>query len=299
MYAIDEFLKIDNDNIAESKKVLNKIHEKSLFSIELCASILQDLAETFGKKYLYDKYEKVFKDWAKDFYLSIPEAYTLLKKATVLSFNNKDNDKTSEAKKALDNIFSNMSRIYLLMRLKRDFFLGMAELLRLRYTTAISFYRLQTESFALIKYFSDNPHVAQEWIEATTEEKGKKFYINHHSNIVKILKDQNIYDEYNKASGFSMHSRILGIASGLLIGDKMKEEGKPKETILVYNEIDDPITLFIWFINYLKFHEKLIKKVRDVIPEFTEEDRRKINTDKFSKILNILSNKLFELRNKK
>ena len=299
MNAIDEFIKIDQENIVESKKVLIKIHSKSISAVEECAKFLQDVADTFGQKFLYDKYEKIIKEWVGEFKLPFSEAFKLLKNSTLYNFVDVKNDSTSEAKLALERIYSTLSTAYLLLRMRRDFFLGISELLRLRYTTAISFYRLQCESFALIKLFGSEPSIAQEWHDATSETLGRQFYNKYHKRIVELIKESGFNTYYQNASGFSMHSRIMGVASGLIIGNKMKEEGKPKEAILVYNEIDDHITLFIWFTNYLRFHEEILIKLINYMSELDDTSTAKIDIKSFSDLIIEFANTLKQIKQKK
>ncbi len=214
-----------------------------------------------------------------------------------MNFNNSEDDSTSKAKIALEKIYSTISRTYLLLRIRRDFFLGMAELLRLRYTAATAYYRLQSESFALIKLFGNKPQIAQDWMNATTNTLGHDFFKKYQKQIRDIIKESNLYEDYKTASGLSMHSRILGVASGLIIGNKMRKYGKSNNAIFVYHDIDDHVSLFIWFTNYLKFHEKLSYNLFENIQEFEETDLNKINIKKYSELIIVLSNRLIKLKN--
>lgn len=299
MDLIDEFLDVDQKNILETKRVLYETDNSSLVAINLCSKLLQKFADVFGDKCNYSTNELIFNKWAKEQNLPFDEAFKLVKDSILIGSKDIENDDTSKAKKSIENIYSILSRIYLLLRLRRDFFLGMAELLRLRYTTAIGYYRLQCESIALLKVFSDMPSIAQEWMSAFSTELSKKFYYKFHKKIVNVIKDFGLYSDYERAASFSMHSRILGLASGLIIGNKDSAGKNKRVTRLVYNEIDDKISLFIWFTNYLKFHEKLILKLPYVLPEFENVDFDNVEIKEYSKRIVDLSNTLSKLRQRK
>lgn len=299
MDLIDEFIDTDQKNIAETKRVLHEINNSSLFAINLCAELLQNFADVFGDKCNYDPNERIFNQWVNNQNLPYKEAFKLVKNSVLIGKEDGEDDETSHAKNSIENIYSILSRIYLLLRLRRDFFLGMAELLRLRYTTAIGYYRLQCESFSLLKIFAEKPKAAQDWMSAFSAELGKKFYYKYHQSVVDVIKEFGLHSDYERAASFSMHSRILGIASGILIGDKTKEDKNKRVTSLVYNEIDDPTTLFIWFTNYLKFHEKLLLKLPNIIPEFENVNLDSIEVKKYSEIIVDLADTLGRLRQRK
>jgi len=301
MAELNKFIKTDQDNIEESKRILKQLHTDSLESIEKCAWYLQTITDTFGKKYLYDRYEEKFKKIVNKFNMSFSEAFYMLRQSEFLDFNNPILDRTpDEARQAITGIFSTLTRIYLMLRMRRDFFLGISEILRLRYTTAISYYRLQSESFALIHLFGEEPQIAEKWYDATTEHLGRKFYKDYHNKkIIPIIKNSDLHSDYQKASDFSMHSRIFGVISGLLIGGKMRENGKPREAIYAFREIDDSYTLFLWFINYLKFHEKLILNLKGNIKEFDSNDLQKMDISDLSVLIVEFSKILYKMKSQK
>jgi hypothetical protein len=168
------------------------------------------------------------------------------------------------AKDAVEKAYSVVARIYLLLRLRRDFLFGLADLLRLRLTTAIGYLRVQAESIAALALMGGDPALARDWLATCSRSEGKEFYRKHHQRIVQKLKQLDLYDYYEDGSNMSLHSRAFGVAPGIIIGEKGSPQGHIK---LTYQEIDDAVILFLWFCVYLRAHEKMIKKLLEALPE--------------------------------
>ena len=80
----------------------------------------------------------------------------------------------------------------------------------------------------------------------------------------------------------ALHSRVSGVAPGVVIGKKGAPQGNIR---LVYQEIDDHITLFLWFCVYLKAHKEIIDNLPQAFPEV---DFVQIGMDRFAQAVETL-----------
>lgn len=292
MLKFEEFLEVDHQNLEESKRVFREFDKDFFIFIDELGNLIQLIANEFGKNCKSDDYNIEIKLWAKNNSMPKTEAFKFLKDAKLINIKRSGVDDTQKAKMTLERVYSYNSRAHLLLRLQRDYFMGLSELLKLRYITAFSYYRLQTESFSLIKLFSDHPHIAQQWTLATSQEAGQIFHDKHHEKVVRNIKNFNLNNYYDLSSSFSMHSRIMGIASGMALGKKTKEERNERSAVLVYNEIENFQRLSELTFHFLKFHNEMIKMLPGIIPEidnnFIENDIIKISTK-----LNLFINKSY------
>ena len=285
------FLSVEKENIDESVRFLSAFDKTTIEAIDLCHYILKVIADSFGNNCKYQYHVKSIDNWVRENNLPYDIAWDLIKKAVVIELKDTRLDKTESAKKSVEQIYSIFSRIALLLRAQRDYFLGISEILKLRYTVSFCFIRVQAESIALIDIFNEKPRIAQDWFNATTNELGKIFYNDYHRKyIIPKLKKYNLYVDYNKASYISMHSRIHGLASALKLGNMF--DNKKQMAALVYQEIDKPDALLFWLYNYLYFHNKMISIFFQIIPELKDSQIDKLSEyENFLKCLNSLKDK--------
>jgi hypothetical protein len=96
-----------------------------------------------------------------------------------------------------------------------------------------------------------------------------------HRRIIDKLRQLDLHDYYEEGSNTSLHSRVGGVAPGIIIGGK-KETPIPRLR-LTYQEIDDGVILLFWFCVYLKAHKEMIDKLPEAFPEvdFSQIDIRR------------------------
>jgi hypothetical protein len=273
-HKIDGLTDCDKDNVVKSKRALLELHKDSLSATDECATLLERIGVLFGETSGYDKYQQQLNDW-----LSVQPGNAewnakLLEQATLIG-QTEGRDVLAEARDALYKGNSVIARVYLLLRLERDFLFGLSDLLRLRVTSMFGYLRVQTETVAILTLLATDSGMAVDWLNTSYLKSGKAFYSKHHRKIIEKLRRLGLYNYYEDASNTSLHSRVGGVAPGIIIGGK---EDTPKRQVkLTYQEIDDAVILFLWFCVYLKAHKEMIDKLPLAVPEidFSQIDVRR------------------------
>jgi hypothetical protein len=260
-YKIDRLAESDNDNLAESKRALLRLHASSLSATDECATLLERISVLFGEACNYEKYNQEVNAWLKAQSGTAEQNVSLLEQARLIG-QIKGDDPVAEAQDALYKGNSVIARAYLLLRLERDFLFGLSDLLRLRVTSMFGYLRVQTETVAILALSATDSALAVDWLKL---KEGKDFYNKHHRKIIEKVKWLGLHRYYEDASNVSLHSRVGGVAPGIIIGGK---EATPKRQVkLTYQEIDDSIILFLWFCVYLKAHKEMIDRLPESVPE--------------------------------
>jgi hypothetical protein len=272
-YKIDGLTDCDKNNLAESKRAVLTLHADSLSATDACADLLEHICVLFGEACGYDKYQQQVNDWLKGQSGRAEQAANLLEQAKLIGRVEGD-DPVAEAQDALHKGNSVIGRIYLLLRLERDFLFGLSDLLRLRATSMFGYLRVQTETVAILALSATDSAVAVDWLNPES----KNFYKNHHRKIIDKLKEIGLHHYYEDASNTSQHSRVGGVAPGIIIGGK--KDTLIREVKLTYQEIDDAVVLFLWFCVYLKAHKEIIDQLPLALPEvdFSQVDVRRFGT---------------------
>jgi hypothetical protein len=190
-------------------------------------------------------------------------------------------DPVAEAQDALRKGNSVIARVYLLLRLERDFLFGLSDLLRLRVTSMFGYLRVQTETVAILTLSSTDWAMAVDWLNSL--EGGKEFYKKYQGRIINKLRQLGLHHYYEDGSNTSLHSRVGGVAPGILIGGK--KQTPVRQLRLTYQEIDDKVTLFLWFCVFLKAHKEMIDKLPEAVPEI---DFSQIDVGRFGTMIESL-----------
>jgi len=263
---LDKLLTLDNENIEISKNALLSIFPKSLELVEHFNNYFNNVFEEFGKECDVNKHQSLISKWAKDLNASGLDILQFLRSAKLIG-KAKSGDYTENAKESLLDAQTILVRVILCMRLQRDFLFGISELLKCRITPAIGYIRLQAETAGIMKVMTENNLIATDWLSSISQ-KDNNFYRDWHKTIKDSLKSLNLGSDYDLASSLALHSRVGGIAKGMIIGHKYK---KPGEMVLNYQEIDDPKELFFWFGYYIRFHKKIVNNIKTIIPELKKD----------------------------
>ena len=280
MEHLDPLLECDNANIEITKKCLYEIEPKSLDAIEQCAGTLDNLGILYGEKCDYDKHHAVVAEWAGNFDLNGDTALELLKSATIIG--DAREDKTDVAMESMYKAVSILAKLLLTLRLKRDFLFSISDFLRLKVTPALGYLRIQSETFGILKLLNENSKLGEEWFDSAFSSSGKSFHNKWHSQIVRVIRDFGLYDDYSRGSNMALHTRASGIAMGWLVGSNIKR--KKAEIKLTYQEIDDPRQLFFWFGILLRFYRKALINADIIFPELSAGDFDKAGVTSFFEI---------------
>jgi hypothetical protein len=257
---LERLAECDEKNLNQSKHVLVKLHPKSLEIADECAKLFEEVSLRFGDRCGYDKYNHQVNEWLKQ-QGGNPEETAKLLQTAVLIGQGPGDDPVLKAKTDLQKAYSVIARCILLLRLGRDYLFGLTDLLRLRLASLFGYLRLQTESVAILMLMAKDSDIAADWLNL----EGKEFYGKYHRRrIVQEIKDIDLYQYYEEGSNIALHSRVLGVAAGIAVGNKSTGRG---QILLTYQDIDDSVDLFSWFCIYLRAHERMIQKLQRAVPE--------------------------------
>jgi hypothetical protein len=262
-YQIDALIDCDKENVEKTKQALLGIHKDSLGATEECFQLFERIGVLFGNACDYDQYSQQLNKWLKTRRGTAEQNVRFLEEATLIG-QVPGADPVADAKEAVERANSVIARSYLLLRLGRDFFFGLSDLLRLRLTSMHGYVRIQAETAAILALCGAEPDVAVDWLNMATTEEGKRFYNKYHTRITANLRDLGLYHYFDNGSNMSLHSRVLGVASGIIAGKKTAARG---EVRLVYQEADDAVVIFLWLCVYLKAHNDILTTLPKALPE--------------------------------
>ena len=272
-YQIDGLLDCDKGNVEQARAALLGIHKNSLDATDECFSLFERIGVLFGEAGDYDKYQDVVSNWLKNKHGTAEQNIRFLEDGKLIGHVD-GTDPLAAAKDAVERANSVIARSYLILRLGRDFFFGLTDLLRLRLTSMHGYVRIQAESTAILALCGEEPLVATDWLNVDTPEEGRTFYKKYHKKITAKLRDLSLYKHFNNGSHMSLHSRVLGLAGGIMAG---KKNARPGEIRLVYQETDDATVIFLWFCVYLRAHKDILDALPKALPEvdFSQVDSRR------------------------
>ena len=279
---LDELVECDRHNSSEARRILREFDPRAIEAVEEFARLLVAAGDAFGEVSGYDKHNLSLNDWLQKQSGSARELVRFLEQATFLGEPTGE-DPISTAKSDLAKANSAIARTYLILRIRRDFLLGLADLLKLRLTPALGYLRLQSESTAILAMIASNPSMSIDWLNPYS---GRKFYKSYHAKIVEKMKSLAIHDYYDQGSEMALHSRVHGVVPGLLVNNDAAAAG---EVALTYQEFHDPVDFLVWFGIYLRTHQKLLAGVAEGLPEV---DLGKLGSGKYNEMVAALTEKL-------
>jgi hypothetical protein len=279
---LDRLAESDAHNFEESKRALAAFDSRMLEAVEGFSRLMEGIGQAFGSSAGYDQHSLHLNKWLESQPGGAKEAVRFLEQATLIG-QAKGPDAVFEARTALYKANSVVARIYLILRLRRDFLFGVSDLLKLRLISTLGYLRIQSESAAILAILGKEPAMALEWLDPDS---GRNFYKKYQGRIVKKMRDLHLHDHYEQGSAMALHSRVLGVTPGILVGAKDASE----ESIdLTYQEIDDPRDLFLWFYIFLKAHTQVVGGVAEGLPEI---DLKKPEVDEYVSMVAELGAKL-------
>lgn len=279
---LNELMKSDEHNFNESRRLLERFDSLAIEAVEEFAQLLVAIGDAFGEVSGYDKHNLGFNAWLRTQSGSAREMVGFLEQASFLGQTTGE-DPIAQAKDDLQRANSAVARTYLILRLRRDFLFGLADLLRLRLIPALGYLRIQSESTAILALIAGNPGIATEWLNP---ESGRKFYRTHHGKVIEKMKSLGIHGYYDQGSEMALHSRVQGVTPGLLIDKDAAAEGT---AVLTYQEIADPIDFLVWFGIYLRAHNQILEGITEGLPEV---DFGKVDSNRYSYMVATLMEKL-------
>jgi hypothetical protein len=285
----DNLIESDEHNFRESKRVLAEFDPRALQAVDEFARLLTDIGDAFGKNSDYDKHNLALNEWLRS-QAGDPEKIVRSLEDSAPPDEQDITDPDQQAREHLYRANSVIARTYLILRLRRDFLFGIADLLKLRLIPALGYLRIQSESTAILALMANSPAMAVDWLNP---EAGRKFYNRYHGEVVKKMRSLGIYEYYDQGSEMALHSRVHGVIPGVLVDQEANRRG---EISITYQEFADPIDFLAWFGIFLQAHERLLAGIAEGFPEVSFNE---LNPNKYSEIAYTVAEKLKPLLQQK
>jgi hypothetical protein len=202
--------------------------------------------------------------WSESMPMPSDEATEMLDEAVLIGGTQDD---AAQAKQSLVGGKAKYARLRLLQRLRRDFDLGLLDLLRNHIVSSMGYLRVQSETAALAVAIAENPSVGSEWWDALTLDAGRAFHRKHNPRLRELMKRMGLDLYYQLGSEMAMHSRLAGVINGILYGGESEKTETTVSIKITYQDFDDAKRLFLYFANYLLAHHLIAKALPDCIPE--------------------------------
>lgn len=265
---VDRIQESDRSNYVASKAELFKICPSAIAAVQSCVAYLAALADGFGARSNYHALNAIVADWLEQ--LPPPHEDHIRRLEAAAAQN--DSTDLKDAREAYHRAYSALARSSLLLRLRRDFVFGIGDLLKLRVTPPLGLLRLQCESTALMHLMAERPSIATRWMKTLQQQEGRQFYNDFHSQIVAKLRNLILYEHYEQGSGIALHSRVGGVAPGVLAAQALAEPGA---VALAYQEVTNARDLLFWLALFLKVHAEILGTLQPSLPEleFPETER--------------------------
>lgn len=257
---LDELAESDRHNFSEARQLLETFDSRAVEAVDEFARLLVKVGDRFGEVSGYDKHNLSLNDWLQSQSGNTRELVNFLEQATLIGEAEKV-DPVSQAQVNLQRANSAVARTYLILRLRRDFLFGLADLMKLRLIPALGYLRIQSESTAILALIASNPSMSIDWLNPHS---GGKFYKNHHRKVVEKMKSLGIHEFYDQGSEMALHSRVHGVTPGLLIDKDAASKGV---AVLTYQELAEPVDFLVWFGIYLRAHQRLLVGIEEGLPE--------------------------------
>ena len=256
----------DHSNFATNLNMVRQVDARSIEAINAYARLLDGAGTAFGNAAGISKNERVVGQWSDSVPMAPDAATQMLDEAILLGSKGIEDD-AAVAKRHLVEGKGKWARLRLFQRLRRDFDLGIIELLRNHAVSSMGYLRVQSETIALAAAIVEKPEMGSEWWDAISMDAGKAFHAKHNSRIRGLVKEVGLEMYYQLGSAMAMHSRLAGVVNGIMYGGEPEVTDDKVTLKITYQDIDDARLLFIYFANYLLAHVAVAKALPRCMPE--------------------------------
>lgn len=292
-FTIEDFLDSEVENIRHGPNNLARIDSEAMATVEQCSTLLKALSVTYGRVARLGHNDRYFKEWAKQHQLSGKDASDFLLKSTFVGTPSKDD--AASAKGELERSTAVLVRALLLLRMRRDYLIGVSDLLKNRINQGLGSLRIQSESLALLRLMYDEPRIAREWLDADIGQSGRDFHNSHHSTLVGFVKDWNLKHYHDIASTVALHSRISGLSGAAQAAGGLAVVKGGVELSLLTGDTLDPAEFFLSVCYFLRFYDRAFSKIDNIVPEVAGDGDLKATLARFADAVRDRW-KMFELR---
>jgi hypothetical protein len=220
MNRIDDLLKADINNAAQTKKLFYEFDPLLLEAFDDATNLFEILFRSFSTVATDDKDQAEILQLAEEFKVSQDYLVRIVKKENV----GLTDDRLKLRLEEINNrFFSRRTRGILLLNAYRAFMYAAADIRRLRLLSALGQLRFEIESIALISIFQNHKEFAEEWFHLKSDEEGRAFFSKTKRMVMEFCKNNDLLNEWNLASSGSQHARFAGMVEGLKIENFSKE----------------------------------------------------------------------------
>ncbi|MCK4415322.1 MAG: hypothetical protein KAY32_17445 [Candidatus Eisenbacteria sp.] len=268
---ITEFIAAERQNIEVGMELVKRTYPAALDIADSVAAAFDTLTTAFGKNAQIRQKTTAFDQWCSSAGVPPEELLRLSQKATLIG-RAEGLDLAVLANEADQEVSSFAARACLLLRLRRDYLFGLTDLLKNRLVSATGYLRIQSESLAMFLLFANDREGAVLWLRPDRDA-GSKFYRRRHKAVRGEMSSLGLDSYYQRASAISLHSRVAGLALALAVGKKdVSQQGDSMEIArLSYMDTADPRIFLLAFLDFLRFHERLITLLIDRAEEMRNE----------------------------
>ena len=276
-YTVRGFLTHVVANLEKGQQLLAELDPKAMETAEACNSLLLHIERKFGEIALKASDYREFAQWAEEHNMSQKEAAVLLAQGELIG---SAQDDTSQAQNEIDLAQSQALRCMLFLRVRRDYLRGLSDIIIGRTNSGIGSLRVQAETLAILKLMAEQPRMWKDYID-WNHGADQRFYNKYHRRIRAQVKDWQLDDVHDMASSSAMHSRIDGIISGLIGGGGITVTDGALEFSMTNLDTVDPGEFFLMFCYYLRFFQRVIGGIPDIVPQLAGDEDLKAEYQSF------------------
>ena len=268
MSELSDFIERDSASLEEGQRWVLSIDDDALGAADAVASTFSAFLPAFETHSLIWERAARLAEWRGSHNMTKKEAHTFLKNATLIG-DVEGPDHAAAAKKDLEAAIADDARHQLLERIDRDYLFGVTDLLKNRIASATGYFRLQTESIALLSLIQRTPSVGIYRLRSAGAQPAADFYKQHHGSIRTEMKRLGFDFYYGLASEMAVHSRVGGVAFAFLAPSKNGSIDH-RAARKAYRDVNTPPMFFLFYANFLRFHQRLAFAIPTVLPEIPQ-----------------------------
>jgi hypothetical protein len=185
MNKIDDLLKADINNVAETKKLFYEFDPLLLEAFDDATNLFEILFKSFGLGATDDQDQAEILKLAEEFKVSENYLVEIIKNTNI----GLTNGNLKLRLKEINNRFlSRRARGLLLLNAYRSFMYAATDIRRLRSISALGQIRVEIESVALISIFQTANDIAEEWFRSKSDEEGRAFFSKTKKMVIEFCK---------------------------------------------------------------------------------------------------------------
>ena len=252
----------DSENFKNSWAALERSYPGCQLMTEMTADLLTIIGQRFARVSRIGGGEAVVNHWLSSMGSKDGQLLNFLESATLIGEPSEE-DITERAREGYLDASADLARVWLLLRIRRDYLLGLVEIFRLRFIPCLGYLRLQSETASLVSLFSSDSGMAREWT-AVIREGGKQFYKKHQKKIRDEIRELGLDEYYREGSEKALHSYPFGIGLGIS-SCYMDEE---RSVSLSYQELGGEVrAIHNSFSYYIRAQHRIASGLRRALPE--------------------------------